>query len=188
MKNNIISGLFVLISVALFGQDEGKVSLLESDSTWNQEIFYFPLSFAPEINFEGFEDARFPKYWSNRDSSDFWSYVFVWSISNPVEVTSSSIEQSLKIYFNGLMNYGNSSAVFSEKEPLGLVRRFTGQIQTFDALIQKTDMTLNVSVERYYCDEIKRPIFYLGFHLRILDLIFGKSFLGVKLVQGSCDL
>jgi hypothetical protein len=54
--------VFILLSSELFEEEKSNFNLLETDSTWNQEIFHFPISFAPEIKFEGFEDARFPHW------------------------------------------------------------------------------------------------------------------------------
>lgn len=36
-------------------------SVLEMDETWGTEIFHFPIRSAKGINYEGIEDARFPK-------------------------------------------------------------------------------------------------------------------------------
>lgn len=146
---------FLLFAIAVFGQDKGDLNLLETDSSWNQEIFHFPIPFAPEINFEGFEDARFPEDWSKKDSSDFWSYVFVWCINDSVEITSSGMEDYIQIYFNGLMNCQNTVAVFFEKESINTTKKFEGKIKTLDALVTKENMTLYVSAEHFYCDESK---------------------------------
>lgn len=87
MKNSILVIVYILQSTVLFGQEKSNFNILETDSTWNQEVFQFPIPFVPEIKFDGFEDARFPKFWAKKDSADFWSYVFVWSINNPMELS-----------------------------------------------------------------------------------------------------
>ncbi|MBC8882897.1 hypothetical protein H9X57_04460 [Flavobacterium piscinae] len=116
MNRKILALWFLVLSLKLFGQEKSSISILETESTWNQEVFHFPIPFAPEIKFEGLEDARFPEFWANKDNIDFWSYVFVWSINNPVKINSSFLENNIEMYFNGLMNYKNSKVLFLKSE------------------------------------------------------------------------
>ena len=66
MKNNILIYLLLLTPLSLFGQEDQSPSLLETDTTWSKEIFHLPINFAKDINYEGIEDARFPKGWSKK--------------------------------------------------------------------------------------------------------------------------
>ena len=103
MKNTIIIVALLLTSISLFSQKEEEAFyLFAEDSTWGVEIFHFPLGFAREIPYEGIEDARFPKGWSNPDSSTFWSYAFVWSINLNEELTEKMLEDNLKLYFSNV--------------------------------------------------------------------------------------
>jgi hypothetical protein len=52
MKNNVLAIGLILLSLELFGQEKSNFSFLKTDSTWNQEVFHFPIPFAPEIKFE----------------------------------------------------------------------------------------------------------------------------------------
>jgi hypothetical protein len=137
VKDSILAFGLIFLSLKLFGQDSSHLNLLETDSTWNQEVFQFPIPFAPEIKFDGFEDARFPMFWANKDSTDFWSYVFVWSLNNPVEITSSVLENNIEMYFNGLMNYENSVALFVDGGTNSNTIMYIGKVKTYDALISK---------------------------------------------------
>ena len=188
MKNKIITFVFILLSLVVFGQEKSNVNLLETDSTWNQEVFHFPISFAPEIIFEGVEDARFPEFWAKKDSTDFWSYIFVWSINNPVEITSGILENNIKMYFNGLMNYQNSVALFMEEDPSSNTKKYVGKIKTFDALITKTNMTLNVTVEYFYCNQSKKTFIVFRFSPQEFGLTIWKKLENVKLRNDFCDI
>ncbi len=188
MKNRILVMVFTMQSMLLFGQDNSNFNLLETDSTWNQEIFHFPIPFAPEIKFEGFEDARFPAFWAYTDSSDFWSYVFVWSISNPMELTTGALESNIEMYFNGLMNYQSSVALFFKKETSDNVTRYVGKLKTFDALVTKMSMTLNVTAEYFNCEKNEKTciVFRLS-PQEFRDDIWNKLE-KVKLRMDFCDI
>jgi len=75
--------------------EEKHLEVLQTDSTWTKEIIKFPLGFAQEIKFEGFEDLRFPSGWAKQDSPDFWSYVWAWSINDVEGLTAH--EQSVRV-------------------------------------------------------------------------------------------
>lgn len=176
-----------MLSLQLFGQEKSDFNLLQTDSTWNQEVFHFPITFAPEIEFEGFEDARFPKFWAKKDSTDFWSYVFVWSINNPVEITSGVLEKNIEMYFNGLMNYQNSMALFIEKEPSNNGNNYIGKLKTFDALVTKTNMTLNVTSQCYYCEHNKKTVVVFRFSPQEFGTVIWNKLEKVSLRTDFCD-
>jgi hypothetical protein len=153
-----------------------------------KKFFIFPISFAPEIIFEGFEDARFPKFWAKKDSTDFWSYVFVWSINNPVEITSVVLEHNVEMYFNGLMNYQNSVVLFMEEDPSSNTKKYVGKIKTFDALITKTNMTLNVTSEYFYCNQSKKTFIVFRFSPQEFGVNIWNKLEKVKLRMDFCDI
>jgi len=188
MKNNILAIGFILLALDSFGQEKSNFNLLQTDSTWNQEVFHFPIPFAPEIKFEGFEDARFPMFWSKKDSTDFWSYVFVWSISNPVEITSGVLENNLEMYFNGLMNYQNTVALFIEKEPSSTANKYIGKLKTLDALVTKANMTLHVTTEHFYCNQSRTTYIVFRFSPQEFGLNIWKKLENIKLRKDFCDI
>lgn len=188
MKNNIFVIVLLLLSLKLFGQEKSEFNLLETDSTWNQEVFHFPIPFAPEIKLEGFEDARFPKYWAKKDSADFWSYVFVWSINNSVEITSNFLESNIEKYFNGLMNYQNSAALFVKKNSSSKNNKYVGKVKTFDALVTKTNMTLNVTAEHFYCKQSKKTYIFFKFSPQEFGVTIWDKLENVKFRADFCDM
>lgn len=188
MKDRALTIGFILLSLVVNGQEESNVNLLETDSTWNQEVFHFPIPFAPGIIFEGFEDARFPEFWARKDSTDFWSYVFVWSINNSVNLTSGVLEDNIEVYFDGLMNYQNSVALFFEDEPSITAKRYVGKIKTFDALIAKANMTLNVTAEHSYCDHRKKTFIVFRFSPQEFGLDIWKKLGSVRLRGDFCEM
>jgi len=188
MKNSILVIVFIMQSMVLFGQEKSNFNILETDSTWNQEVFQFPIPFAPEIKFDGFEDARFPKFWAKKDRADFWSYIFVWSINNPMELTSGILENNIEKYFNGLMNYQNSVALFVKKEPSTNANKYIGKLKTFDALVTKKNMTLNVTAEHFYCKQSKKTYIVFKFSPQEFGVNIWNKLENVKLRADFCDI
>ena len=188
MKNRILVITFIIQSIMLFGQDKSNFNLLDTDSTWNQEVFHFPIPFAPEIKFDGFEDARFPEFWAYKDNIDFWSYVFVWRINNPVELTEIVLERNIEMYFNGLMNYQNSVALFLKKETSSEVTKYVGKLKTYDALVTKTSMALNVTAEHFYCEHNKKTFIVFRFSPQEFGNNIWNNLEKVKLRNDYCDI
>ncbi len=87
MKNILTIVLLLSYSVLLLGQEKEHLYFLETDSTWRKEMFLFPISFAPDIHYQGVEDARFPVGWEKQDSPNFWSYAFAWNIEQSGKIT-----------------------------------------------------------------------------------------------------
>ena len=103
MKNALIIIALLLHTIVTFGQEKEDLNLLVTDSTWIKEIIKFPIGFAQEIKFEGFEDLRFPPGWSKQDSPNFWSYVWAWSINGIEGLTENEMEKNIQFYFDGLL-------------------------------------------------------------------------------------
>ena len=57
-------------SLISFGQE--NESVLSAPDNWLSEIIPFPLGFAQQIEFVGFEDLRFSPEWSDSTSQQFW--------------------------------------------------------------------------------------------------------------------
>ncbi|MDF1698346.1 MAG: hypothetical protein P1U56_21025 [Saprospiraceae bacterium] len=146
------------------------LELLVTD--WGKEFFHFPLHFAEEIPYQGVEEVVFPKNWIKPDSTDFWSYVFVWALDNKKDVTASELETNLKLYFDGLI--GGLSRVDKEKlteattqfqvntDPNDRVD-FTGQLNIFDGFATQKPLTLYARVYSDYCKEKDQLILLFRF-------------------------
>ncbi|MGV3631195.1 MAG: hypothetical protein ACO1O6_08315 [Bacteroidota bacterium] len=166
MVRYFITGFLIFQSIAASGQEQ-QDNLLETDSSWSRELFYFPLNFAPEINFQGHEEAVFPPNWAKKDSSDFWSYAFAWSINLNSRLSARKLENSLQHYFDGLMQAVNQDTTIkipsakadfrSEKQTGGIVT-FTGKLTIYDAFATKKTLILHVTVKQYFCREQQKSL------------------------------
>jgi hypothetical protein len=163
MKNILTLILFLSCSVLLFAQENEHLFFLETDSTWRKEMFVFPINFAPDINYEGREDARFPEGWEEQDSPNFWSYAFAWNVEHSEEITESKLEADLQKYFNGLMRWKETTVQIDRKEEKDNKISYTGAVKTRDAFFTKEPMTLNVKREKIYCEEEKKSVILFRF-------------------------
>jgi hypothetical protein len=153
--------------VHLCGQQKEEVNLIQADSSWGKEIIQIPFWFAPEINYHGHEDIRFAKGWADINSTGFWTYVFAWDINLKTMPTTIFFEDNLKHYFDGLMKVVNEDTLltipktktsFIEKEQNKEMTTFIGILEIYDAFSTKKMISLNVTVEIYYCEKTKTYI------------------------------
>ncbi len=126
-----------------------KNLLLASDD-WRSEIIEFPLDFAPSLNYSGTEYVRFAPGWGNKNASDYFSYVFLWNISQNPELSAKKLEIELEKYFDGLMNNDKfKSKAFFEKINEST---YVGKVLTFDGFTTQEQVTLNIIVDYSYCN------------------------------------
>ncbi|WP_117884306.1 serine hydrolase domain-containing protein [Aureibaculum luteum] len=167
-------GIKILKELEINSNELEKVdlNLIKTDSTWGQEIFIFPIHFAPEIKYEGFEDIRFAKGWAKVDSDGFWTYAFAWSVKANSALSEKEIESNLQLYFDGLMTGVNKDkdkilpktlAQLDKKEDTNNKIIYTGKISIFDAFTTQKKMTLNVHVENYYLERKKKAVVLFRF-------------------------
>ena len=87
MKRLILLTFILLIVGQLMSFGQEQETVLNSPDNWRKEIIAFPIGFAPEIKFKGFEDIRFAPGWSDSTSNEFWTYTFVWYIEKDQPMT-----------------------------------------------------------------------------------------------------
>ena len=93
--------LFTVSSTICFCQE--KETVLTAPENWQSEIIPFPMGFALDIDFIGFEDLRFAPGWNDAGSEEFWTYSFVWYIETYGAMTESKLTESFNSYYDGLM-------------------------------------------------------------------------------------
>jgi hypothetical protein len=174
-------------SMFLMGQGQADINLLKTDSTWVKEVFYFPLNFANEIKFEGVEEARFPQKWADTSSTDFWSYVFVWEIKTSSRLMEKDLEDNLQIYFNGLLNWQHTNAVFLQKEAAENHSIYLGKIKTFDAFFTKKPITLQVIAEIHFCAQQKKSLIFFRFSPKPYEHEIWHKLNGVQIETPDCS-
>ncbi|WP_456442220.1 hypothetical protein [Psychroserpens sp.] len=164
MKKSILIIVFLMSSIVTFGQEEKPLGVFESDTTWLKEIIKFPISFAPEIKYEGYEDLRFAKKWRDKTNEDFWCYTFAWHIESHEKQSVDILETSIKLYYDGLMDAVNKKKDFTVPKTTVLFIKtdgyengidYIGKIYVYDSFNTEDMITLNVRVKVNHCDDKK---------------------------------
>lgn len=172
---------------------DGRYNLLKGTDSLSKEVILFPLSFAPEINYDGFEDIAFLKGWAKEESPEFWSYVFAWNINQKVDLTEKELKKDMQLYFDGLMKVVNKDkdfvvpktvADFHKKEGSN---NYVGTIRLHDSFHTKKTITLNVTVEKLFCNQKNKTLILCRFSPKAFGAEVWDKMEGIKLRTDICD-
>lgn len=169
MKAILIFAVLIFHTVISLAQEKTLPTLLKTDTTWGKEIFEFPIRFAKEINYQGYEEAQFPKGWSNRDTLTFWSYAFAWYIDVDTMLSVRTLEKDLELYFDGLneIKMKRENGVYIPNTVALILKKdestFIGKLRIFDRFTKKKLFLLNAIIEQKYCKEKKKMIILFKF-------------------------
>lgn len=137
---------------------DSTLTILKAPKNWISELLPFPLSFAPSLTYEGFEDLRFSENWRDENSEGFWSYAFVWSLESDPQLTEEKLQSDMKAYYNGLMRTETTFALFLENSDEKEGTSYIGKIQTLDNFFTKEQMILHATVQYTYCQKMDRHL------------------------------
>ena len=194
---NMITLFIICYSTIMIGQKKEYVRVLEADSTWFKEIFPFPIHFAPEINFEGYEDAQFPKGWGKPESPEFWSYIFAWNINHSGKFSEQELETNLTYYFDGLMKVVNDDKELTVPPSTVLILKvdrishgsdYLGKVRVYDAFRTKEMITLQLRVDVHPCENQDKSIVVFRFSPKGFDSDIWKLLQEVTLKPNACEL
>lgn len=184
--------LLLFFNISVLAQEERHLEVFKTDSTWIKEIIQFPIGFAQDIKYEGYEDLRFPEGWSKEESPNFWSYVWAWNIKGKEGVSERELEINIQYYFDGLLGLDfykiddkplrKTNAVFIKKNE----SEFIGKVNTHDTRYTKKPITLNVIVKTYYCKEENKTIIHFKFSPKPYEDKVWDTLAEVKLKDSIC--
>jgi hypothetical protein len=164
--------LFLLLSLRALGQNP----LIEFDAEkweppyhlsfpkdWGIERFLIPISFAPQIPYNGVEDIRFAPGWAKIDSNDYWTYAFLWYLDGNQKTNAKIVKDNLTAYYTGLVEAMRGEIPADKLVPVkttikkiktqkGDVKTFRGSIFMLDYMAKKP-IRLNCLVHLKYCSE-----------------------------------
>lgn len=164
-KTVLILFIFTIGSFITFAQEVETV--LSAPDNWKSEIIPFPLGFAQEIDFVGFEDLRFAPNWTDSTNQEFWTYTFVWYIEKGPAMTENKLTETFNLYYDGLMgadqnNETDSTNTYKLDKTLCLFIKtndgFLGKMRVYDRFFTKDYMTLNIKVKETFCPESNKQI------------------------------
>jgi hypothetical protein len=140
---------------------------------WRTETLTFPLTFAPELEYEGLEELRFSPGMFQEKGVDFWSYAFVWWVPLATEFSTERLENDLEIYFNGLTDGVAKAREFDPGAPdfdarlepvesdLPDPRQWEGKVRTFDVFTTRRPISLNIRIDLLECaDQGHTAVFF----------------------------
>ncbi len=164
-KTVLILFIFTIGSFITFAQEVETV--LSAPDNWKSEIIPFPLGFAQEIDFVGFEDLRFAPNWTDSTNQEFWTYTFVWYIEKGPAMTENKLTETFNLYYDGLMGVDQNNETDStntnklDKTLCLFIKTndgFLGKMRVYDRFFTKDYMTLNIKVKETFCPESNKQI------------------------------
>ena len=131
---------------------------------WRPETIPFPLSFAPELEYEGIEELRFAPGMFEAESEELWTYAFIWWVPAETEFEAARLGRDLEAYFRGLstavaesrgatVGEARFAARLEAAGTEGGNRRFEGRAESFDAFVSQRQIELNVRIELLECPD-----------------------------------
>ena len=190
-KSYLIFFLAALTGFSSLAQE--KESLFNApDTTWRTERITFPLSFAPTLQYEGFEDILFAPGWADSSSQQFWTYAFVWYVEYGALMSENLLATSLETYYNGLMKAVSKDS--SDVDRLGRTLclfiktddGFSGKMRVFDAFFSKKEITLHVKVQERICRRTNKQIVYFEISPKPFEDSVWNIFTNISL-NAPCD-
>lgn len=153
----VILLIFATTSFVL-AQDTNPV-ILHEPQDWRFERIDFPLDFAPEIKYEGFEELRFAPGMFDTLSDTYFTYVFVISINEKESITKDELVSLLSSYYKGLcVEVAKSSKLTVDSAEIKIsletpnktkenIQAYTAQIKFFDVFNTGQEVNLNIDLE-----------------------------------------
>src|SRR5262249_15259843 len=129
----VIPALFLFLNLS--PQNDSRFQF-DAPADWKKETINFPLDFAPEIKYQGFEELRFSPGMFNPKSDSYFSYTFFWWLKGEQNFTKETLEDNLTKYFRGLC------------KEVGAARKLNIDLNKITA--QVTDYKQNISTRKTY--------------------------------------
>jgi hypothetical protein len=99
----LLAIIFAVVIGSIQAGQHGNIQFqLNAPKDWRSETINFPLDFAPEIKYQGFEELRFAPGMFKPDSDTYFTYAFFWCLNGDEKITPAILESNLTIYFKGL--------------------------------------------------------------------------------------
>lgn len=173
MKELLIS-LAILFSISHSILDlraqKFEPELLLYPENWRFERLDFPLDFAPNIQYEGFEELRFAPGMFDTLANDYFTYVFAIEINKDEKLKKDELHSFLSMYYKGLcMEVAKSNnflvdttKVSVEIQTINSNSSFHGKIFFFDTFTNGKEITLYVEINAIAFNEKQQIIAFVS--------------------------
>jgi len=119
---------------------------------WRFERLDFPLAFAPEIDYEGFEELRFAPGMFDAESESYFSYVLALRIEEAIRIDETFLHGFLTDYYVGLCEaVGESRNLDLDLDAIAVrvapgSHGYDAQIDMFDAFVTGKELALDLEI------------------------------------------
>jgi hypothetical protein len=125
---------------------------------WRFERLNFPLSFAPELKYKGFEELRFAPGMFTPESDTYFTYIFAMKITDDVTLDAAALQSLLETYYRGLCQTVAkekkfdidaskiSARVRADQPDAQPARHFSATVASFDPFVTGKPLTLNLEM------------------------------------------
>ncbi len=154
---NLVLMLLSGMAGAPAGQENSSL-LPKTQEGWRYERLAFPLSFAPDLKYQGFEELRFAPGMFNPQSDTYFTYIFAVRLEGTHKIDSDFVRTFLFKYYRGLCK-----AVGADRDPPQDLEKisvsvekgedqrtgaevFLSEVVMFDAFVTGKPLTLNVEI------------------------------------------
>ncbi len=145
--------VFLLFFFILAINSQEKASILKYPKDWRLESKTFPLDFASDIKWKGFEELRFSPGMFHRDSPNYFTYYFGIQLEDKKGITKEEIADFLNKNYRGLCKAVNSKRKFSIdyekiKSVVKRIKRnlFEGEVVFYDSFTNGKEVILKMII------------------------------------------
>ncbi len=163
-----------LVFAAIAAQPQPKLQselLPPTPDDWRFERIDFPLPFAPELKYQGFEELRFAPGMFKPESETYFTYIFAMKITGDATLEAAALQTLLETYFRGLCGAVAkdkkleidtskiSAQVRADQTEDKSARQFRATAEIVDAFVTGKPLTLNVEMMVIDVSQSDRRIF-----------------------------
>ncbi len=171
MKQIFILFLFFSFSSSLWAESNKQIGidlfLFETPKNWKKERIPFPLGFAPEVNYPGFEELRFAPGMFDVKSDTYFSYAFLFWAKGKVNWDKKLIQKDLHNYYRGLckvvakdkkmdLDLSKIKIVVTpvkENKTKSKERKYKAVLDWYDPFVTGKPLTLYFDIRVGYCTQ-----------------------------------
>ncbi len=142
--------------LAAANDPSGDALIPPTPEGWRYEKMEFPLSFAPDLALDGFEELRFAPGMFDPKSDTYWTYCFGIELAGEVEIDRAWLEDFLVKYYRGLcvavskgkrpLDPASITAKVAERPKADPPAPFAAAIELVNAFVTGKPLTLRLEI------------------------------------------
>jgi len=137
--------LLIALECTCYGQEGAPAYTFLKPENWHTETFLLPPQFVNTLPFKGTEDIRFSPGWAKKGAEDYWTYAFLWVITDKATFTKTQLEKYMCDYYTGLIKANlkeakiDTAVAVPVKVKLQNIKTGETDTQTFEGKVAMTD-------------------------------------------------